>query len=36
MAETRLERSTGLMNRKCLDKNNGMLFLFENSKKRSF
>ena len=36
IAETEKQRNTGLMNRKTLDKNSGMLFVFESDRKLSF
>lgn len=36
IAETKQERNQGLMNRKKLDKNNGMLFIYNTSYKRFF
>ena len=36
LAKTDKERRTGLMNRKTLEENRGMLFVFEDEQKRSF
>ncbi len=36
IAETETDRTTGLMNRKSLDKESGMLFVFESDRKLSF